>query len=681
MWISHSLNVKNRTHHLVVTGATGFIGRHFIYRVLKAMPEAHLTLLVRDESAATALGRVLKLVSAVAKEHGDCVDEVAFSERLTIVLGDVTKPLCGVTESALGEARAPSSAEFWHLAASLSFEQSRAADIDLHNVSGSRHAVELASALGCTRFVHVSTAYVCGDMVGDVNERLHELDRPFNNAYERSKCAGEHLIVERCRDLSLDCHILRPSVVVGLSDSFALAGAETGLYGFARELLRMRRAFTGSGKPVRIVADADAEVNFVPVDVLTDEMVALHVAGFHGAMVHHLTSQHSANAKDTLDGVARAIGIPCFDLVRELPNDATPLERLLARRTTFYGSYLKNPKRFLRRDERGGAVPADHVERYLNAYMRERGESRTAFSERALSARDGFPLRAFGNGKAKAQAETVVLVNAFGMPAATLDRLGAVLGARFNVLTWESRGAPSLEGTLDAHSAQFSRHVDDLHDLLRAHGVESAHIVGWCTGADVALEFARRSPDCVSSLVCLHGGFLGMTEVRRPFQRNLVGIVRATAASEAHASIYQALMAESMQLGTKTDADAESRASVQNAMACLDPELTHLTSAPLRSALALHRYGVLLAHYLDEAPTELPNAPIPALIVTAEDDEISHPNASRFVAQALPLARLRVAPHGGHFAPCKDERLFSDVLSFVLEHSNRAEPSRLLMSA
>jgi pimeloyl-ACP methyl ester carboxylesterase len=160
-----------------------------------------------------------------------------------------------------------------------------------------------------------------------------------------------------------------------------------------------------------------------------------------------------------------------------------------------------------------------------------------------------------------------------------------------------------------------------------------------------------------------------------------VGIVRAAAHSEARASIYQALMAESMQLGARADADTDSRASVQNAMACLDPELSHLTSAPLRSALALHRYGVLLAHYLDEAPSSLPNAPIPALIVTAEDDEISHPDASRVVAQALPLARLRVTTNGGHFAPCKDERLFSDVLSFVLEHSNGAERTPLRMSA
>jgi nucleoside-diphosphate-sugar epimerase/pimeloyl-ACP methyl ester carboxylesterase len=675
------LNVNNATNHLVVTGATGFIGRHFIYRVLKTMPETRLTLLVRDENAHVAITRVLNLLSLVAKEHGDCFEADRVRERVAILLGDVTKPLCGVAESALLDSRAPNSAEFWHLAASLSFEQSRAAQIDLHNISGSRHAVDLAKALGCTRFVHVSTAYVCGNMLGDVPESLHDLDRSFNNAYERSKCAAEHVIVERCRASSLDCHILRPSVVVGLAGSFAVAGAETGLYGFARELLRMRRAFTGSTQPVRIVADPDAEVNFVPVDVLTDEMLALRTAGFRGTRVHHLTSRRSASAKETLDAVARAIGIPCFDMVSALPKDATPLERLLARRITFYGSYLRSPKKFLRREQSGCVVPGEHVERYLSAYMRERGESRAALSERTLLARDGFPLRTFRNGKPRVQAETVVLVNAFGMPAATLDRLGAVLGAEFNVLTWESRGAPSLEGTLDPHSAGFSRHVEDLHDLLRAHGVDTAHIIGWCTGADVALEFARRSPECVSSLVCLHGGFLGMTPLRRPFQRNLVGIVRAAAHSEARASIYQALMAESMQLGARADADTESRASVQNAMACLDPELSHLTSAPLRSALALHRYGVLLAHYLDEAPSSLPNAPIPALIVTAEDDEISHPDASRVVAQALPLARLRVTTNGGHFAPCKDERLFSDVLSFVLEHSNGAERTPLRMSA
>jgi nucleoside-diphosphate-sugar epimerase len=176
--------------HIFVTGATGFIGSHFIERALDA---GHtITGLYRSDSrsnAATAAwlrGRGARLL------RGDMLRPNTFSDALTGV-----SCVC-------------------HFAAA--FRESGADDgyFDRINVQGTRGVVATAAQHGVRRFVHCSTAGVYGQRVeGVIDERTPI--RPWN-AYERSKLAAEGVVREHARAAGMEYVILRPTAVYGPRD-------------------------------------------------------------------------------------------------------------------------------------------------------------------------------------------------------------------------------------------------------------------------------------------------------------------------------------------------------------------------------------------------------------------------------------------------------------------------------
>ena len=112
-----------------VTGATGFIGRHLVERLLEREGTIHV--LVREGSRA----RLEELMSRWGAEPG----------RIVPVIGDLTAPELGVSDADRKELKGVE--HFFHLAAiydmSADEESNRRA-----NVEGTRNAVALANALG-----------------------------------------------------------------------------------------------------------------------------------------------------------------------------------------------------------------------------------------------------------------------------------------------------------------------------------------------------------------------------------------------------------------------------------------------------------------------------------------------------------------------------------------------------
>src|SRR5262249_29562022 len=120
----------------VVTGGTGFIGRHLLRELDRR--EQPISVLVRPQS-------------------------VAKLERLGLrnarpLLGDVTSPDLGIDAAELDGL---AGAEVFHLAALYDLEAGVEAN-RLANVEGTGHVVELANRIGAVRLHHVSSIAVAG---------------------------------------------------------------------------------------------------------------------------------------------------------------------------------------------------------------------------------------------------------------------------------------------------------------------------------------------------------------------------------------------------------------------------------------------------------------------------------------------------------------------------------------
>jgi thioester reductase-like protein len=248
-----------------LTGATGFLGMEVLARLLER-GDRDVLVLVRAADAEAARERVDGVLRTLWR------DPEPYRDRVRPVPGDVTRPGLGIPP-ADRTVLAEEVGAVLHCAASIAF------DLPLDeartiNVEGTREVVGFAREcknLGrLDRFVHVSTAYVCGHHAGTFGEGPATDGRAFRNTYEQTKWEAEQ-VVRAAPDLAPA--IARPSIVMGESD--------TGWTPAFNVLYWPLRAFS-RGLFDEIPGLPAAHVDIVPVDYVADALVHLLDAGDQG---------------------------------------------------------------------------------------------------------------------------------------------------------------------------------------------------------------------------------------------------------------------------------------------------------------------------------------------------------------------------------------------------------------
>jgi thioester reductase-like protein len=260
---------------VLLTGATGFVGRELLARYLD-----------RDDRSVHALVR--------ASDDAEAAARLPRHPRLSAWAADIERPGLGLDAHRADEL-AERVSTVVHCAASVSFslglDQSRSA-----NVEGTRRMVELAERCaelgdGLERFSYVSTAYVAGAHRGLFDESSLDVGQSFRNPYELSKFEAERLVRERAA--GLPAQVLRPSIVVGDS--------RTGWTSSFNVLYPPLRAFARGAIPA-LPARRSAPVDVVPVDYVADSIHELVDRGGDGT--YHLVAGRNATTVGRLIALA-----------------------------------------------------------------------------------------------------------------------------------------------------------------------------------------------------------------------------------------------------------------------------------------------------------------------------------------------------------------------------------------
>jgi thioester reductase-like protein len=274
-----------------VTGATGFIGRRLIERLLDQR-QGKVYVLVRAGST----GRLDDLI-----ERWRAVVGVTAAKRIQPVIGDLRRPLLGVEGEQVTELRGKVE-HFFHLAAIYDMtapaEQNTAV-----NVGGTTHAVELARALEVKHLHHVSSIAVAGEFRGRFDEDMFDEGQKLPSPYHRTKFESERIVREQPY---VPWRVYRPAVVVGDSQTGEMDKVD-GPYYFFKAIQRTRKLIP---EWMPLVGLDLGKTNVVPVDWVAGALEHIaHEPDLDG-QTFHLTSPSPQGVDQLYNEFAAAAHAP-----------------------------------------------------------------------------------------------------------------------------------------------------------------------------------------------------------------------------------------------------------------------------------------------------------------------------------------------------------------------------------
>jgi NAD(P)-dependent dehydrogenase (short-subunit alcohol dehydrogenase family) len=297
--------VYETTVNYFVTGATGFIGRNLVDRLLQR--EGTVYALVRAGSR----GRLEELRTAWGADGA----------RVVPIAGDLSQPCLGVSEEDLLTLRGKVD-HFFHLAAIYDLSAGSEAQ-EVANVEGTRHAVELAESIEAGCFHQVSSIAAAGLYRGTWREDMFDEAKDLDtHPYFRTKHESERVVREEC---GRPWRVYRPGIVVGDSRTGEIDKVD-GPYYFFKLLQRARRVLPGWLPGIGIEG---GEINIVPVDFVAAAIDHIaHRPGLDGR-AFHLTDPNPKTAGEVINLFARVADAPraALRLNTDVTDPATSLLR------------------------------------------------------------------------------------------------------------------------------------------------------------------------------------------------------------------------------------------------------------------------------------------------------------------------------------------------------------------
>jgi NAD(P)-dependent dehydrogenase (short-subunit alcohol dehydrogenase family) len=272
----------------VLTGGTGFIGRHLLAELVKRDGDVHV--LVREKSQR----RLTELVEKTPGADG----------KVKALVGDVTKPDLGLAKDVLKQYRG---AEVFHLAAVYDMEAPEESN-QLANVDGTRHVVAFANGIEAARLHHVSSIAIAGDKwKGDFNEDMFDAGQKLDQPYYRTKFEAEKIVRAASR---VPFRIYRPGIVIGSSLTGEADKVDGPYYAF-KIIQRLRDALP-SWWP--LLGLEGGRPNLVPVDYVARAIDAIAAQPDLDGMTFHVVDPHPPSFGDAVNEICRAAHAPQFTL-------------------------------------------------------------------------------------------------------------------------------------------------------------------------------------------------------------------------------------------------------------------------------------------------------------------------------------------------------------------------------
>ena len=193
-----SLRDALKERHILLTGASGFLGKAWLALLLDRLPEiGRVTILMRPRGAQSGHARLESMLATTPvfrhlhERLGGAFSELA-AEKLRVVEGCVEQPNFGIAPELVDELKG--SLDLIVNSAGVTDFDPDPRDALSANVEGALNALELSRRTGA-RLLHVSTCFVAGNRDGEIEETVLLGASPNGRPYD---VEGDYAELWRC---------------------------------------------------------------------------------------------------------------------------------------------------------------------------------------------------------------------------------------------------------------------------------------------------------------------------------------------------------------------------------------------------------------------------------------------------------------------------------------------------
>ena len=247
--------------------------------------------------------------------------------------------------------------------------------------------------------------------------------------------------------------------------------------------------------------------------------------------------------------------------------------------------------------------------------------------------RDGSDLEYYIGGDA---GTAVLVLNALGQGLECWSRLLYLLSQNHRVIIWEPRGTvtPPAPFGLD-------QQVKDVAVVLAQEGISACHLIGWCTGPKVAVNFYLQQPSLVRSMAFLNTSLKcneSPEELNSPYEQNMESLCRMLVRKPGMASsVRNTLNSREEQDETEILQGSDRQEIGETVLSLMNRDLRQAVLTPFRTEETTVNYAHQLVDFWNhDIRSQAGAVKVPVLLLSAEYDQVAMPAASTQAAALFP---------------------------------------------
>ncbi|MEW5251476.1 alpha/beta fold hydrolase [Microbulbifer discodermiae] len=263
---------------------------------------------------------------------------------------------------------------------------------------------------------------------------------------------------------------------------------------------------------------------------------------------------------------------------------------------------------------------------------------RNKMKQDAIKSHDGIELH-YAVTDIKEDKPWIALIFPFGLKLDLAIPFLQFFEPQYNVVVWETRSILE-DSTREVGKEEFSieNHLSDMKTILDLFPSEKYIVVGYCSGAGIALGAANRYPNLIDDLLLVHGEYtmLKLEECTTNFAREIDSLLSMAGKDESYLqSVFDKIKQERLE-------------ETSNRPDGIDMPFTRLEFLRRHSANYLSYKANDFEHLAQWVPHK-------TLLMSGELDAQANVESTKRIASLIPNAEVYIDPDADHYGLLRED--------------------------